>query len=397
MPDLITIAQVPIARVGTWPAAGGSGVLEVADLQSMVDASNDPEIQAVGPIRGWLGHNGAFDEWGDPVGRNPYDTSEAAIGTIANLAVTEDGQTLLADLVDIPEIVAVLYPQRSIETQGGVVTSDGTRYPCVLTGLAYLGRSDPAVSGMPDLLDAMTAASGAALSGAGVRFDGAPALMSALPRDVDAPADDETTARVTRRALAAAAATDLAPDGGDTPAAAAAPTTEQPMPQSTTPPAENEPPEDQETPETPQGTEGEQDEEEVDGEHVETPDPEGTVTVDAATFAAMQDQLSALTARDQERTQAEHDTARAALLSRGVNTGRFPEARRDHYAALYDADPEGTTTLVEGLAPGLVPTGGQRLSGAAQRLAAEPLDIPNDQPLPPGLALPSTRTRRPGN
>jgi hypothetical protein len=403
MPDLITITQVPIARVGDWPAASGSGVIEVSDIQSMIAASQDPEIQAAGPIRGWLGHNGAIDEWGDPVARSPYNTAEPAIGTVQNLAASDDGQTLLADLVDIPEIVAVFWPQRSIETVHGVVTSDGTRYQTVLTGMAYLGRSDPAVGGMPDLLEAMNASTSTALSGAGVRFDGRPSFLSALPRDVQAPADDETTARVTRRALAQAAHTDLAPTGGDSPAAAAAPTTEQPMPQSTTPPAESEPdderhPDDDPNAVIPGENEQERNEErEAPASNGETPPPApagATVTVDAEAFAQLQSRLATLEANETARVQAAHEADRTALLSGAVEAGRFPESRRDHYARRYDSDPEGTRAEIEALTPGVVPTGGSRMAASAVSTSFGDIVIKADEALPEGLSLLSTRERQ---
>jgi hypothetical protein len=404
MTDLITIEQVPIARVGDWPAAGGSGVIEASDIASMVAASHDPEIQAAGPIRGWLGHNGAMNEWGEPVARDPLNTADPAIGTVQNLTASDDGQTLLADLVDIPEIVAVFWPQRSIETVHGVVTSNGTRYQTVLTGMAYLGRSDPAVGGMPDLLDAMQGSTSGALAAAGVRFDGTPSLMSALPRDISAPADDQTVARVTRRALAQAAHTDLARTG-DTPAAAAAQPTEQQMPQSTTPPAENTPAADddhgQDDPNAVIPGENEQEENEErdapasNGEQPAAPAAGGdTVTVDRATFTAMQEQLTELTADREARQEREHAEARAQLLASGVTSGRFAEARRDHYGRLFDADPEGTRTLVESLEPGLVPTAGSRLSaGASAAPTAGDIVIKADEPLPAGLSLLTTRDR----
>jgi len=392
--DLITIKAVPIARVGDWNAAAGTGVLTPEDLQSMVDAAQDPEIQAAGPVRGWLGHNGAVDDWGDPIPRDPYDTAEPAIGTVENLTTADDGQTLVADLVDVPEIVTVLYPQRSIETIGGVVTASGNGYRCVLTGMAYLGRADPAVKGMPDLLDAVRASATGALAAGGVRWIGEPALMSALPADTPPPADDQVVARVTRRALALAARTDLAPAGADHPAAAAATTTGAPV-SNPTPPAPNgpandptvDPPENDETPQDAVDTDVDADDDEDETEET------GTVTVDAAAFAAMQERLAALEERDEQRARADHDTGREQLLTAAIDEGRFPESRRDHYARRYDSDPEGTRAEIDGLTPGVVPTAGRRLaSGGAP--VTDAVVIRDDEPLPAGLSLLSNRARQ---
>lgn len=99
------------------------------------------------------------------------------------------------------------------------------------------------------------------------------------------------------------------------------------------------------------------------------------------------------------KTVTDHAAAREKLIDDGIAAGKFPESRRDHYAAAYDNDPGGTTQLVGTLAAGLVvpPAKGRKAGRPATRAArtapASADEFPADEPLPGGLALPSTRTR----
>ena len=79
--------------------------------------------------------------------------------------------------------------------------------------------------------------------------------------------------------------------------------------------------------------------------------PEGTVAIDEAALTELRE--NAMAGRQASNTLAERD--RDEFLTGAVMAGKFPPARSDHYKALYDADPEGTRTLVDGLADGLVP------------------------------------------
>jgi hypothetical protein len=44
---------------------------------------------------------------------------------------------------------------------------------------------------------------------------------------------------------------------------------------------------------------------------------------------------------------------RDAIIEQAILAGKFPPTRRDHYRALYDADPEGTRGLIARLASAL--------------------------------------------
>lgn len=79
--------------------------------------------------------------------------------------------------------------------------------------------------------------------------------------------------------------------------------------------------------------------------------PEGTVAIDEATLAELREQAAeGVAARAQQRVEA-----RDRALDDAVNAGKFPPARREHWARLYDLDPEGTRQTLASLADGVIP------------------------------------------
>ncbi|MFD1547008.1 head maturation protease, ClpP-related [Nonomuraea guangzhouensis] len=79
--------------------------------------------------------------------------------------------------------------------------------------------------------------------------------------------------------------------------------------------------------------------------------PEGTVAIDEATLAELREQAAeGVAARAQQRVEA-----RDRALDDAINAGKFPPARREHWARLYDLDPEGTRQTLASLADGVVP------------------------------------------
>jgi ATP-dependent protease ClpP protease subunit len=79
--------------------------------------------------------------------------------------------------------------------------------------------------------------------------------------------------------------------------------------------------------------------------------PEGTVAIDEATLAELREQAAeGVAARAQQRVEA-----RDRALDDAVKAGKFPPARREHWARLYDLDPEGTRQTLASLADGVVP------------------------------------------
>lgn len=73
--------------------------------------------------------------------------------------MAERGTTLIGDLVDVPQWLAAdmekHYPQRSIEAFANY-ESNGHSYRFVITGLALLGATWPAVTDLPSLQDLLT-------------------------------------------------------------------------------------------------------------------------------------------------------------------------------------------------------------------------------------------------
>lgn len=79
--------------------------------------------------------------------------------------------------------------------------------------------------------------------------------------------------------------------------------------------------------------------------------PNGVVMMDETELAELRAAASdGRAAREQQRTEA-----RDRALDDAVKAGKFAPARRDHWARLYDADPEGTKQTLASLEAGLVP------------------------------------------
>jgi len=117
---------------------------------------------------------------------------------------------------------------------------------------------------------------------------------------------------------------------GLAPAAAAAPVTPPPAPTGETPPAEAPP---------------------VVEPIAAAKKAAGTMVIDASAWDAQQDRIKRLEAADAKRRREERDQVVAAAIS----AGKFPPARKDHWVRLWDADPEGTRQVLDGLARNVVP------------------------------------------
>ena len=77
----------------------------------------------------------------------------------------------------------------------------------------------------------------------------------------------------------------------------------------------------------------------------------GVVTMDASMVQQFREGMvraSALATRLESR---DRDTA----ITAAITAGKFPPSRREHYEAMWTADPTGTRELIDSLAAGLVP------------------------------------------
>lgn len=136
---------VPLCRAGEWNGLTGKARVTSEDLRSVVDAYTDQEVDRA---RVKIGHlSGMNTALGD---------GAPAFGWVQNPRMDPDGVTLVGDLVDVPrklgEIVGKAYKNVSIEMRRNVKTPSGKTHPAVLSGLALLGASAPAVKGLDDLV-----------------------------------------------------------------------------------------------------------------------------------------------------------------------------------------------------------------------------------------------------
>ena len=144
MTDFVTTATVKgveLVKAGTWQGLTGPVTLTREDLADALAASQDPEVDHAALK---LGHI------------DPRFDGQPAAGWVERLRLSDDGQTLLGDLVDMPTKLAAIMPsafrRRSAELRRNVVTPSGRRYRVALSGLALLGVQAPAVKGLADVL-----------------------------------------------------------------------------------------------------------------------------------------------------------------------------------------------------------------------------------------------------
>ncbi len=135
--------NVPIAEVGEFDAASGPISITRGRIDDMVAASRaDPNFRA--PIK--LGHDPdqpLLDTDGIP-----------AAGWVENLR--RIGDTLIADLLKIPDKIAILMENGSLRNRSIEIMFDfkvaGKVFPAVLTGMALLGESLPAITSLDDVV-----------------------------------------------------------------------------------------------------------------------------------------------------------------------------------------------------------------------------------------------------
>ena len=137
---------IALCRAGEWNGLTGKAVVTPEDLQAVVDAYQDREVDRA---RVKLGHVSSLND-------QALGDGAPAFGWVSNPRVSDDGKTLLGDLVDVPrrlgEVVGKAYRNVSVELRKNVRTPSGKTHPTVLSGLALLGAAAPAVKGLDDLV-----------------------------------------------------------------------------------------------------------------------------------------------------------------------------------------------------------------------------------------------------
>jgi hypothetical protein len=140
-PQLVTVPNVELLEVGEgWQTSTGVFTFEHEDLVAAVASQQDPGVRT--PVLK-LGHV------------DPRFDGQPSFGRVENLRLTNNGQTLVGDLVGVPLWLAAsmssAYPRRSIEGQFEYTTQTGNKWTFVLTALALLGDAYPAITTLEDV------------------------------------------------------------------------------------------------------------------------------------------------------------------------------------------------------------------------------------------------------
>jgi hypothetical protein len=76
----------------------------------------------------------------------------------------------------------------------------------------------------------------------------------------------------------------------------------------------------------------------------------GTMTIDASAWSEREDRIKALEASAAKHAREERDQ----VIDAAVRDGKFAPARKEHWARLWDADPEGTRAVLDTLAKNVI-------------------------------------------
>ena len=141
---LKTRKGVEIARTGKWQASTGEWTCTRSQLAAAVRAQHHTAFRT--PVV-------------KPGHKDPGWDGGPALGQVTNLRTTDDGNVLLGDLV-IPEwldtAMPSAYPSRSVEALLAATTPDGESFEMVVTGLALLGVTPPAIQSLAELEQNLT-------------------------------------------------------------------------------------------------------------------------------------------------------------------------------------------------------------------------------------------------
>lgn len=185
--ELVVIPAVPILEVGMdYPLASGPHTFTESDLKAAAEAfATDPAVKAPRVKIDSLAKAWNLDE--DSHGGEP------AFGWADNLRVSDDGQTLLADM-HVPDWLASAmewaFPSRSIEAPPrGWQSPTGRTHDLVITAVALLGTDWPGCTTLEDFRDVL--AKGPDLMPSP---EGEP-IIARMPTQVRASIDTELVAR----------------------------------------------------------------------------------------------------------------------------------------------------------------------------------------------------------
>lgn len=140
---LRTIPNVPIVSTGTYHLASGMTTFTQEHLEAAVAAQDDPAVTAP---RLKIGHESDFGD------------GEPSFGTVTNMYLGDNSQTIYGDYVGVPvwlaELMPTAYPARSIEGAfDAQVGEDKPAHALLITAVSLLGVVAPGVSTLEDLPD----------------------------------------------------------------------------------------------------------------------------------------------------------------------------------------------------------------------------------------------------
>lgn len=148
-PALVSIPGVELVQAGTWRLSSGETTITRADLTAAIGAADCPAVR--NPVLK-LGHV------------DPRFDGEPAVGWVGNMALTEDGNTIIGDYRGMPAWLAAknddgdrvlnsAYPDRSIEAERNFRCQIGHIHPMVITAVALLGVTPPGIGTLDSLQD----------------------------------------------------------------------------------------------------------------------------------------------------------------------------------------------------------------------------------------------------
>lgn len=174
-PALARIADVELMQTGTWWISTGEFTFTYEDFVSAVAALDCPAVRR--PILK-LGHT------------DPRFDGEPAVGYIDNMAVADNGRTLVGDYAGMPgwlgQVIASAYPDRSIEGQYDFRCQMAHTHPFVVTAVALLGVTAPGIGSLESLQD-VAQLYGVDVAAAAANTTGVPVAVTASRRDEPMP------------------------------------------------------------------------------------------------------------------------------------------------------------------------------------------------------------------
>ncbi len=318
---------VELARPGSWKVASGNGDFTDEMLRDAADFFAASGGQAV-PVK--LGHvDDRFD-------------GEPSFGAVTNIRYHQDhrGPVLLGDITGMPDWLAASaptrWPNRSIEGWQDF-EYQGREYSLVLSGLVFLGATPPAVRDIKSLADLQTAL---AASSAQRVFASAPPDDPATPPHAPAPEAEEPREGTGMDPVKIREALGLSADASDDEVKAAMLTAAGATPDETSPP-EPEPAQPALFDDTATAKPAVAPNKEL----VRASGAPGTVVLASSVWEATQDTIKRLTAFVDKSQRDERDQ----VIAKAVSDGKFTPAQRQHFARLWDADPNGTRSLIDNL------------------------------------------------